>query len=71
MRLHRFIDNFELKFGNFKLYDKELFNQVRNVLKLKAGERIILCDGKMNEGIVEIKKCGIIEIYATKQVFRQ
>ena len=56
MRLHRFIDNFELKFGNFKLYDKELFNQVRNVLKLKAGERIILCDGKMNEGIVEIKK---------------
>ena len=40
------------------LKDYELFNQIRNVLKLKIGEKIILGDGKMNEGIAEIKEYG-------------
>ena len=55
MRLHRFMGDFKLKEGNLKITDKELLNQFRSVLKLKIGERIILCDGNINEGTAEIK----------------
>src|SRR3989344_2443590 len=49
MRLNRFIVNFKIKSGNSKLEDRELFNQIRNVLKLKVGDKIILSDGGGNE----------------------
>jgi 16S rRNA (uracil1498-N3)-methyltransferase len=64
MKIHRFIGNFDLKTGQLKLEDRELFNQFRNVLKLKPGEQVILCDGNMNEGTAEIKGYGkeIIDI---------
>lgn len=55
MKLHRFIGDFILKPGNTKLSDKELLSQIRNVLKLRVGERVVLCDGNMNEGIGELK----------------
>lgn len=58
MRIHRFIGNFKLKIGSLKLGDKELLNQLRDVLKLKSGEKIVLCDGDMNEGTAEIKGHG-------------
>ena len=58
MKLHRFIGDFYLKIGNLKLKDEELFNQFRNVLKLKLGETIILGDGQMNEGRAVIKSYG-------------
>lgn len=58
MKIHRFIGNFKLKIGVLKLEDGELFNQFRNVLKLKAGEKVIIGDGKGNEGISEIKEYG-------------
>lgn len=58
MKTHRFIGNFELKTGNLKVYDEEVLYQLKNVLKLRAGEKIILCDGKMNEGMAEIKEYG-------------
>ncbi len=58
MKIHRFIGDFEIKTGDLKINDQELLNQFRNVLKLRVGEIIILCDGKMNEGEAEIKGYG-------------
>jgi len=58
MKIHRFIGDFNIKPGSLKLKDKELLNQFRSVLKLKVREKIILCDGKMNEGMAEIKEYG-------------
>src|SRR3989344_5822359 len=54
MRLNRFIVNFKIKSGNSKLEDRELFNQIRNVLKLKVGDKIILSDGGGNEATANI-----------------
>ncbi|MDO8496678.1 MAG: RsmE family RNA methyltransferase [bacterium] len=58
MKIHRFIGNFNLKIGYIEIKDPELLNQFRNVLKLKIGERVTLCDGKINEGVAEIKEYG-------------
>lgn len=58
MRLHRFIVNFKLKQGSLKLEDPGLFNQLRNVLRLEAGEKIILGDGESNEAEANIKAYG-------------
>ena len=58
MKIHRFIGDFNIKPGSLKLQDKTLLNQFRSVLKLKVGEKIILCDDDMNEGIAEIKEFG-------------
>ena len=58
MKLHRFVLNFNIKTGEIKFDDRELFNQIGNVLKLKIGEKVILCDGNMNEGTAEIKEYG-------------
>lgn len=58
MKLHRFINELKLKKGNIKIENRELLNQLRTVLRLKAGEKIILCDGAMNEGVAEIKGYG-------------
>lgn len=69
-KIHRFIGNFNLKAGNFKIQDKEIFNQFRNVLKLRIGERLILSDGNMNEAEAQIRGYGkdaieleIIKVY--------
>ena len=58
MKTHRFIGDFRLKIGDIKLEDKDFLNQFRNVLKLKIGETVVLCDGNMNEGMAEIKEYG-------------
>ena|SRR3989344_508045 len=58
MKLHRFITNIPLKPGNLQINSRELVNQIKKVLKLKPGEMIILCDGKMNDGLAEIKNYG-------------
>jgi len=58
MKTHRFIGNFNLKPGDLRIGDPKLFNQIRNVLKLKIGEKITLSDGSMNEGTAEIKEFG-------------
>ncbi|OGN05605.1 MAG: hypothetical protein A2659_04845 [Candidatus Yanofskybacteria bacterium RIFCSPHIGHO2_01_FULL_44_24] len=49
---------FGLAVGSSTIYDRELFNQIRNVLKLKAGEKIILGDGGLNEALAEITGYG-------------
>lgn len=54
MRLHRFIGNFDFTHSFFKMYDLEILNQARNVLRLKKGDGFILADGKLNEAVVKI-----------------
>ncbi|OGN06492.1 MAG: hypothetical protein A3B86_03535 [Candidatus Yanofskybacteria bacterium RIFCSPHIGHO2_02_FULL_38_22b] len=58
MKQHRFIGKFNIVPGIFKISDFELVNQIRNVLKLKVGEKVILCDGNNKEGVAEIKGYG-------------
>ncbi len=64
MKNHRFIGDFSLKIGNLKLRDDELFNQARNVLRLKVGDEIILGDGKLNEARAKIKgyERGVVDV---------
>jgi 16S rRNA (uracil1498-N3)-methyltransferase len=54
MRLHRFIGNFNLEQDRFKIYDTEIINQAKNVLRLKIGDSLILADGASAEAIVKI-----------------
>jgi len=54
MRLHRFIGNFDLNKDNFKIFDEEILNQTKNVLRLKKGDSFILADGRLNEAVVKI-----------------
>ena len=58
MKIHRFIGEFKLKTGHIIISDAEIFNQMKNVLRLEAGETIILGDGKLNEGEAKIISFG-------------
>lgn len=63
MRLHRFIGNFDFNGKELIVIDDELINQWRNVLRLKTGDTLILCDGKGREAeaiIEEMNKGEII-----------
>lgn len=55
MKLHRFIIPIQLDKKQIRLVDKELLNQLRNVLRLKVGDKITLADGQLNEALVQIK----------------
>ncbi|HXV26538.1 MAG TPA: RsmE family RNA methyltransferase [Candidatus Paceibacterota bacterium] len=48
-KLHRFIGPWQLAHGNVRLDDADLAHQMRSVLKLKAGETVILGDGTGQE----------------------
>lgn len=54
-RLNRFIGDFVLREGKMEIADPAIVHQVREVLKLKIGEHIILCDGKGSEAEATIK----------------
>lgn len=59
MKIHRFIGSFNLQPGIFLLKDEDITRQINKVLRLKQGEKIILCDGKGNEAqakIISIQK---------------
>jgi 16S rRNA (uracil1498-N3)-methyltransferase len=45
---------FDLNQDNLRIDDFEIYNQIRNVLRLKAGEQIVLFDGESNEARAEI-----------------
>lgn len=55
MRLHRFIGDFDLNSGTIETIDSELINQLKNVFRLKTGDRVILVDGQGQEAEAEIK----------------
>lgn len=66
MKTHRFLVEGELSTGAFTIENKELYNQIRNVLKLAVGEPVILFNGTGAEAVgflAGIEKSGItIEI---------
>lgn len=58
MRLNRFISDFDLRGRDLSVFDKDILNQVKNVLRLKSGNQILLADGKTNEALAEIVEFG-------------
>ena len=54
MKIHRFISNFNLDKKISSISNKEIYNQIKNVLRLRPGEQIILGDGKGREALAEI-----------------
>jgi len=74
MRLNRFIGNFDLSKKEMSTNDTDFINQAKNVLRLKAGDKLILCDGNLNEAVAEIVNLNkesaelkILEIYKNKK----
>ena len=63
MKKHLFIGDFNFNNKTLIIKDKELTNQVKNVLRFKVGDIIFLGDGNKNEArteILEIKKDEVI-----------
>src|SRR3989344_9419614 len=56
MKLHRFIADLDFDENLIVISDLELLNQWRNVLRLGAGDEVILSDGKLGEARVKILK---------------
>lgn len=54
MRLHRFIGDFMLQSGQCTVTDVGIAHQVRDVLRLAAGDSIVLCDGKKREAVARL-----------------
>ena len=54
MKIHRFFGNFVIVDNRIVIDDDELVHQMKNVLHLKAGERILLCNEDKNEYMVKI-----------------
>ncbi len=57
MKIHRFIDNFDLNKPELEI-GGEIAHQIIKVLKLKKGEKIELSDGKGISAMAEIEKIG-------------
>lgn len=70
MKLHRFFGNFDFTSATVIISDKTFVNQIKNVLRLKEGGSLILCDNKNNETISHIVKIDgqFIECETTKIV---
>ncbi len=58
MKLHRFIGDFNLTADSLFSEEKELVHQLKSVLKIKKGEKIILCDGKGQEASFSVTPQG-------------
>ena len=58
MKLHRFFGNFNFSDKKIRVTDAEILNQLKNVLRFKAGSEIILCDGKIKEALCMITDLG-------------
>ncbi len=62
MKLHRFIGDFIFDDSTLSIIDPEIVNQLKNVLRLKIGEELILCDGKGYEISASIQSIDRKEI---------
>lgn len=58
MKLHRFISDFNFQQNPLVIKDKAIVNQIRNVLRLKAGAKVILGDGFGREAEGEVLDFG-------------
>ena len=56
MKIHRFVGNFNFSSNKLVISEPEIFNQLRNVLRVKIGDSLILADGESNEALVKILK---------------
>lgn len=56
MKIHRFVGQFNLDQTNLTITDSEVINQWKNVLRLAAGEKLILADGQGYEAEATIIK---------------
>lgn len=63
MRLHRFIGNFDFSGHVVEIGNERMIRQITRVLRLKAGDEIILGDGRGREYVAEIKKIDPKKIY--------
>lgn len=61
-RLPHFINNFNLRLGQLMIGDVEVVHQIKNVLKLKKDDRLVLCDGNGKKAEVEITTIGKNEV---------
>ena len=62
MKLHHFIDNFDLRLGQLVIANGEIVHQIKDVLKLKKDERIMLGDGNGRKAEAEIVGLGKYEV---------
>ncbi len=67
MKIHRFIGNYDLSKTEIEIEDMSQINQIKNVLRLKKGDKIVLSDGKGQEAEITLtlisnnKITGIVE----------
>ncbi len=54
MKFHRFIGPFDLNADRLLLRDPGLIHQMRTVLKLRVGEKVVLADGTGSEALASI-----------------
>ena len=54
MKIHRFIGEYDLSKKEIEITNPEINNQIRAVLRIKKGEKIILSDGKGREALVTL-----------------
>jgi 16S rRNA (uracil1498-N3)-methyltransferase len=54
MKLQRFIGDFNLNEKILAINDAGFYNQLKNVLRLEVGDKLILCDGKNHEAQAQI-----------------
>lgn len=56
MKMHRFFGDFDLSERVIMVFDKSLYNQIHNVLRVEINEQVILCDKHGNEAIAILNK---------------
>lgn len=64
MNLHRFIKKVDFNKDKIRLKDEDFSNQVRKVLRLKPGDKLILVNGKGQEAVCKITnfKTNVVDL---------
>lgn len=78
MKIHRFIGDFDFSKKELEINDIEIVKQIRNVLKLEIGRKIILSDGKGAEADAIITfiysdkiSCEVVEVRKVNEATRK
>lgn len=67
MRRHNFIGNFDLNQKRLEIAEADFLHQVKNVLRLKEGDQVVLNDGQLNFAAARIVKIDeIVEVEIIK-----
>lgn len=71
MKIHRFIQSFDLSGEKVFVHDPQLVHQMGKVLRLEIGESVVLCDGKGAEvqGVIEEidKRKVVVQVQERRQ----